>query len=63
MTEHDANQLRCVAHEIILRLLNAKHIEEIRLLKMHCDRAIEVLDPPPPSTFREYDIPINSDFR
>lgn len=41
MTESEANELRCTAHQIILKLMDAGRSLELELLKSHCERAIQ----------------------
>lgn len=41
MTESEANELRNVAHEIIIKLWKAKQTTHLDLLKAHCQSAIE----------------------
>ena len=40
------NDLRCIAHEIIIILLKAKDRTAINLLRMHCDKALKTLPDP-----------------
>lgn len=41
MTESEANELRSVAHEIIIKLWKAKQTTHLDLLLTHCQSAIE----------------------
>jgi hypothetical protein len=42
-TAADRNDFRCLASEIICKLYEAKDVSQLKLLKAHCDRALEEL--------------------
>jgi hypothetical protein len=44
MTDHEANHLRCAAHEILVRLHESARRDEIELLRIHAVRSIEEID-------------------
>lgn len=49
MTESEANELRCFAHEVIIKLFDAKQSTHLDLLMVHCQRAIEEIKRPAPT--------------
>lgn len=44
VSREEANRLRCLAHEIIIKLMNAKHQAALNLLRKHCEAALEKLE-------------------
>lgn len=49
MTHDDTNQLRCLCHEIIIKLWEAGESHALELLKMHIERCFEEGIPAKPS--------------
>lgn len=41
MIESEANELRCLAHEVIIKLWKAKQTKHLDLLMAHCQKAVE----------------------
>lgn len=45
MTDHEANEKRLIAHEIIRQLHEAKQLGQIQLLLMWCSLSVKDIDP------------------
>ncbi len=52
MTDKERMILRHTAHEIIIKLFNANQIESLKLLKLHCERALIELNKEQPNEQR-----------
>lgn len=47
MTRKEANQMRCIAHEIIIKLKESGNQTCVSLLRQHCEAALRDMPPPP----------------
>ena len=47
MSEEPNNTYRCTAHEIIIKLMELKDADSLKLLRMHITKALAKIEPHP----------------